>query len=330
MTDSDLFLVDAPLAVVRGRRKAIDKELRTTLRLKYSTSRGGILLPQRFDREHYSLYESLRAAFKHSWHTSILFGGTKGVLPGHPMLYMLSSSLWETNLRFLTSQIRKISFRDLRNPKDTTNDELHDHRQDLDYLRTYVIETLKWHPPTLSAYFDVLPKYRNPDLALYIADKSDHPIENLRRILEDAEKLQVFLIDTFQLLMSSLSVRESRLSVEEARLNAEQARRSAWLTQLASVYLPLSVVTGIFGMNLKEISDGPPRWWWAVVVLIVLVGCTVGVYYSLKKLENVMDERKQVLEERKKYMEEEEARKSDVKVGETVVKERRLFRRLWD
>jgi hypothetical protein len=250
-------------------------------------------LPQLFYREHYSLFESLRVVFQHGWHTSLLFEEIEGVLPGHPMLYMISSSLWETNLRFLTTKIRNISFRDLRNPSDSTNDKLHDQRQDLDYLRTFVTETLKWHPPTLPAYFVRLPKYDDRHRALYFSDGSHHPIQNLQRILDDAEKLQGFLIDTFQLLMSSISVRESRLSIEQARLSAEQARRSAWLTQLASVYLPLSVVTGVFGMNLKEISEGPPRWWWAVVVLVVLVVGTVGVYYALKEVEKVLEGRKQ-------------------------------------
>ncbi|OAG04115.1 uncharacterized protein CC84DRAFT_888453 [Paraphaeosphaeria sporulosa] len=250
------------------------------------------MLPQLFYREHYCLFESLRTVFQHGWHRSLLFEDIEGVLPGHPMLYVISSSLWEANLRFLTTTIRDISFRDLRDPSDSTNDKLHDQRQDLDYLRTFVTETLKWYPPTLPSYFLSLPKYdqRHRD---HIADNSEHPIQNLRRILKDAENLQGFLIDTFQLLMSSVSVRESRLSIEQARLSAEQARRSAWLTQLASVYLPLSVVTGIFGMNLKEISEGPPRWWWAVVVLVVLVVCTVGIYYSLREVEKIAEERRQ-------------------------------------
>ncbi|KAF9734672.1 hypothetical protein PMIN06_006180 [Paraphaeosphaeria minitans] len=290
-----LFLVDAPLAWTHGLRST-DNDLRTTLRLQYSRSRGGILLPQLFNRDHYSLFESLRTVFQHGWHSSLLFEDIKGVLPGHPMLYMISSSLWETNLGFLTATIRNISFRDLRNPSDSTNDKLHDQRQDLDYLRTFVMETLKWHPSTLPSYFLSLHKY-NERHRSNIADNSEHPLQNLTRILEDAEKLQRFLIDTFQLLMSSISVRESRLSIEQARLSAEQARRSAWLTQLASVYLPLSVVTGIFGMNLKEISDRPPRWWWAAVVLVVLVVCTMGVYYSLKEVGTIAQGIRQKREE---------------------------------
>lgn len=34
-----------------------------------------------------------------------------------------------------------------------------------------------------------------------------------------------------------------------------QGRRATVLTLLAAIYLPLTLVTGIFGMNIQEISD---------------------------------------------------------------------------
>jgi Mg2+ and Co2+ transporter CorA len=214
------------------------------------------------------------------------------------MVYILCSSLWETNLLHLDSAIRRISFHDLRDPKDSTNDELHNQREDLDYLRRFVGETLKWYPGTLTGYFSTLSTYNQASSKELNRDPVSDPIHNLHRILGEAGMLQAFLIDTFQLLISSLSVRESKLSIEQAKLSnaqallgTEQARRSAWLTQLASIYLPLSVVTGIFGMNLKEISESPPRFWWAVVVLVVLVMCTVAIYWTLKEVKRVVGRR---------------------------------------
>ena len=120
------------------------------------------------------------------------------------------------------------------------------------------------------------------------------------RTLDEVDKLQSFLIDTFQLLMSSLAVRDSRLNIEqalmsaeEARLSGEQARRNAWLTQLASIYLPLSVVTGIFGMNIKEMDERKPSFWWVIVVLVVLVVLTVGIFYGLRKAEKELERRRE-------------------------------------
>lgn len=57
-------------------------------------------------------------------------------------------------------------------------------------------------------------------------------------------------MDSFNLLMSSMSVLEARRSIEQA----ERAQR---LTLLAFIYFPLSFVTGVFGMNVKEINGSP-------------------------------------------------------------------------
>ncbi|KAL9620111.1 MAG: hypothetical protein Q9160_005317 [Pyrenula sp. 1 TL-2023] len=268
--DSDLFLVDAPLAI-ENRPKPKESRSRTTCRFRYSQSRGGLPLPQLFSQQSYSLFESFRSLFQHTWHIAFMFNGIPGVLPAHALLYMFSSSIWETNLRFLDSDIKRISFRDLRDPKDSTNDDLHDRREDLEDLKALISETVTWVPPTLPRYYEKLSE-RRVDGAY---STFGSPIENLRRVRQDADRLQSFLNDTFQLLMSSIAVRDSRSSME-------QARRSAWLTQLASLYLPLSVLTGIFGMNLKEINGSSVPFWWSIVVLGILALCTVLTYFGLR------------------------------------------------
>lgn len=268
---SDLFLVDAPLAL-ENLPKPKESTSRTTLRFRYCQSRrGGVPLPQLFSQQKYSLLESFKSIFQHTWHFRLLLNdGIPQVLPAHAMLYMFSSSLWETNLRFLDSDIKRISFRDLRDPKKGTNDQLHDRREDLEDLKALVSETVTWAPSTISQYFEKL------------CETDDHlkssplgrPIENLKRIQQDAADLQIFLNDTFQLLMSSIAVRDSKASME-------QAQRSQWLTQLASLYLPLSVLTGIFGMNLKEINGSSVPFWWSIVVLAILAACTALAYFAL-------------------------------------------------
>ncbi|KAF2108105.1 cora-like Mg2+ transporter protein-domain-containing protein [Lophiotrema nucula] len=223
----------------------------------------------------------------HDWHLDPLFNRQSGVLPPHPFLYILSSSLWETNFRWLDAKIKRISFRDLRDPKDTTNDDLHDCREDLVYIQHHIAECINWTDPSLVTFLEEMEPRNKYELGTI-----RNPISNLRRVLDDSEKLQAFLSDTFQLLMSSISVRDSRISAEEAVkssrqaiLNAYQARQSAWLTQLATMYLPLSVLTGIFGMNIKELNDAHASFWWPIVVLVILMGCT-GIAYSILKLKD--------------------------------------------
>ena len=121
----------------------------------------------------------------------------------------------------------------------------------------------------------------------------NHVESELRRTLDEADQLQTLLVDTFKLLMSSLAVRDSRLNMEQARLSADQAKRNAWLAQLASIYLPLSVVTGIFGMNLKELDERKPSFWWAIVVLVVLVALTMGIFFGLRRMETELERRRE-------------------------------------
>lgn len=61
-----------------------------------------------------------------------------------------------------------------------------------------------------------------------------------------------------------------------------QGLRSTLLTLLAAVYLPLSLVTSIFGMNVKEINNGSPSFWYCVVVLGVLAVLTAAVYFGYR------------------------------------------------
>jgi hypothetical protein len=50
------------------------------------------------------------------------------------------------------------------------------------------------------------------------------------------------------------------------------------LSILAAFYLPMTLVTGIYGMNIKEISgDKGPSWWWVVATWAVTMGITVGI-----------------------------------------------------
>lgn len=94
--------------------------------------------------------------------------------------------------------------------------------------------------------------------------------DNLDEILSEVETTERFLMDTFQLLMSSINVLDSATSIQ-------QAQSSQKLTQLAFIFIPLNLVTSIFGMNITEINDSPVPAWVCVVVLFVAVACTLGL-----------------------------------------------------
>jgi Mg2+ and Co2+ transporter CorA len=55
------------------------------------------------------------------------------------------------------------------------------------------------------------------------------------------------------ILLSTMSILESQKSIEQS----EQVNK---LTRLAFVYIPLSFISSIFGMNVKEIQVNPSIW----------------------------------------------------------------------
>lgn len=60
----------------------------------------------------------------------------------------------------------------------------------------------------------------------------------------------------------------------------EQSRRATQLTLLAAFYLPLTLVTGIFGMNIKEFEDAKPPFRHCYEALFAVIAVTLVVYVA--------------------------------------------------
>ena len=146
---------------------------------------------------------------------------------------------------------------------------MHDMRQDLDELKAAVAETNLHVLPNIKAYFNSFSCITTRREVTYM-----NPIEHLEVILERATKLEAFLMDSFQLLMSSMSVQDSQMAIE-------QGRRGQMLTLLAFIYVPFSFVTGIFGMNMKQINDSTPEAWTIGVALVVTIGITALIFLTV-------------------------------------------------
>ena len=82
--------------------------------------------------------------------------------------------------------------------------------------------------------------------------------------------------------MSSLSIQASESSIQDAK-------RGILLTQLATIYVPLSFVTGIWGMNVKEISDPPRPIWMFGVTLVVAILATAAVLLLLRDWRKLLE-----------------------------------------
>jgi Mg2+ and Co2+ transporter CorA len=98
-------------------------------------------------------------------------------------------------------------------------------------------------PPHLSAFFESFPRIRQRKQAAHLS-----PVDHLPQLLDHANRLEKLILNNFQILISSVSVHEGHEGMRKASL-------ATWATVIAAVYLPLTLVTGIFGMNIKG-EDG--------------------------------------------------------------------------
>lgn len=115
----------------------------------------------------------------------------------------------------------------------------------------------------------------------------------LDRLAQLEERLGVIaktVNEEIQLFIGLVSIRDSEVLLEDSRIMREdsqimkqQAARTTLLTTLAVIYLPLQLITGIFGMNIKEITgDGIPRWWACLAALGAGGALTFFVYLTVK------------------------------------------------
>ena len=59
-------------------------------------------------------------------------------------------------------------------------------------------------------------------------------------------------------------------TIQESEKAVAEARDVTRLTKLASVFVPLGFVTGVFSMNINPFDrDGNPAWWWALSCVVV-------------------------------------------------------------
>ena len=213
--------------------------------------------------------------------------------PASPLCYLLSNSLWQSNLQYLTREIRRISFEEIRNPDLKINETMHDRREDLvAFLKAGLAETTTYLPQTINEYWETLCERSNiRQDARNLTPASAH-----YATFKEAEELEKFLMETFQLLMSSINVQDAKMSVAQGELSNRQSLRATQLTILASIYVPLSFVTGVFGMNLKELNGSSLSIWtfFVGVVIATIVTATIflGLQVHSKKNENKEDRNK--------------------------------------
>jgi hypothetical protein len=169
---------------------------------------------------------------------------------------IISSTLWDQHLSQSLMQ-------ELRLKKHLLDDNALRHEQVLRFLRT----------PRLLAYGAKLtPAQKN------VADEAKTDVYNdfeylLRRCREYSEHHQ-----------TAINVLVNATALEESSKQIRLATQVTKLTVLATIFLPLSFCTSVFGMNFVELN-GLSVWVWAVVtVCIGLVTLVVYMWDELRRM----------------------------------------------
>lgn len=83
-------------------------------------------------------------------------------------------------------------------------------------------------------------------------DKTEEITRDPLDLLDEARTVDALVRDTLQLHIGNVSLQESRKSIS-------QANSVGRVTSLAFIFLPLSLVTSFFGMNIQELNNNGPR-----------------------------------------------------------------------
>jgi hypothetical protein len=171
------------------------------------------------------------------------------VYDGDNVMLLLAAYMWKDGFEFLSQEIEYFWEQAIRGPDVDDFSRLKSSRKYVERL---------YH-----------------DLGLWLAQAGTNlqhqGREKLRDEMEDLREqilnMKQEISDTFQLLIGAINIKDSEIQKKLARDSKKQARRSTALTALAAIYLPLSLTTGVFGMNISEISSGNAPRYWAVLAL---------------------------------------------------------------
>lgn len=259
----DLFLVDNNQwhqKTVSGEYSALG---RVIVRFPaYSKFSGGLAILLNPADNSCNLFNALMNCLHHIWSMAVLLDND---IIAHPqiLLYVFTTATAEHSLRRLRSQIRQVSFHAIRTPGVAITDTLHDARENMANMRDSINEMFHNLGDSDRKLFE--------ELSLRPGDVSMQDfMSRMDSLVARGKELHEFFFETLQIIGQTISIRDVQYSMKQAEESLEQTKQATMLTRLAAIYLPLSVATGIFGMNLREINGSTPKVWMFIVTLVGL------------------------------------------------------------
>ena len=108
-----------------------------------------------------------------------------------------------------------------------------------------------------------------------------HELISLRDEASDVERAAELLQKGAK---NALDFHIARQNEEQSRLAFEAARAGNRLNVIAAIFLPLTAITGVFGMNLPSgLENSPPALFWTVFALATAFGLILSALVSRSK-----------------------------------------------
>ncbi|KAI0182622.1 hypothetical protein EV127DRAFT_487922 [Xylaria flabelliformis] len=110
--------------------------------------------------------------------------------------------------------------------------------------------------------------------------------ERFRCIKEEISRTEALARDYLQHHVGMFSLEESRVSIKQARVALEESKRTKLITVLAIFFVPISLSTSVFGMNIYELNENGQPIWVFILTTILIVAATMilwGFMYQFQK-----------------------------------------------
>ncbi|KAM0710554.1 hypothetical protein Q7P35_002225 [Cladosporium inversicolor] len=181
------------------------------------------------------------------------------------LAWLLAASTWQSNINAFDHRLKQLRTTAMMTPSLLTFQPIPLLRQNVEDMDTALQEMKESITEIDHEAFAKLRLLAN------------HPLQTLENIFDTLLKRTAALSSTagneIQLVIGSVTIQDSDMM-------KRQSRRATLLTLLAAFYLPLTLVTGIFGMNIKEFDDAKPPFVLCFGALFAVIGVT-GIFYVI-------------------------------------------------
>ena len=204
--------------------------------------------------------------------------------------WLLALQAWTLNLEIIGTDIRRHSYRASHSPDESNFYRLAVHRRTIAGLRNEIAGHEKDRKMIMRPFDSNLACWRKQASCSTDSLETKTATEQIQGIEDRIAQLGTVMNEVNSFLTACINLRDSDIM-------KTQARRATELTALAVIYLPLTLVTGIFGMNLGEINGGYPKWWTSIIALVILGAATVvpfGAWIFLRRRHENLDRAKQM------------------------------------